>query len=161
VTASIFIVYFMLIVVLPFAVLLWSPFQKFYRCRQARAAEPHARPVPLHPHLSELTRSVVNSLLLAFGSATLIMLVTSVICWIVVKTKLRALVLDNIACRWCSRPQRPRDHDLLPELDIALRHDLDRFIAYIRSCPTACATTRPMLQIHKELEESAAMSGAL
>ena len=51
---AIFIVYFLLIVVLPFSVLLWSSFQKFYAVpSMAGAAEPHARSVPLHPHLPE------------------------------------------------------------------------------------------------------------
>src|SRR5213079_2453648 len=45
-----------------------------------------------------LGRSVWNSLFLAVASATLIMLVTSVICWIVVKTKLPGRwLLDNVA----------------------------------------------------------------
>jgi len=99
VTAGIFIVYFMLIVVLPFAVLVWSSFQKFYsvpswHALQNLTLDPY-RFILTYPNL---TRSVVNSLMLAFGSATIIMLVTSVICWIVVKTKLPGRwLLANLA----------------------------------------------------------------
>jgi hypothetical protein len=89
VAAAVFITYFLLIVVLPFAVLLWSSFQQFYsvpswQALQNLTLEPY-RFVLNYPNL---TRSVWNSLVLSFSSATLIMLVTSVICWIVVKTKL-------------------------------------------------------------------------
>src|SRR5205814_4209417 len=88
-TASTFIVYFLLIVVLPFAVLLWSSFQRFYsvpswQALQNLTLDPY-RFIFTYPNLA---RSVWNTLVLSFGSATLIMLVTSVICWIVVKTKL-------------------------------------------------------------------------
>ena len=98
-TAGIFIVYFLVIVVLPFLVLLWSSFQKFYSVPSWQALhnltlDPY-RFILTYPNL---TRSVWNSVLLAFSSATVIMLVTSVICWIVVKTKLRGRwLLDNIA----------------------------------------------------------------
>jgi iron(III) transport system permease protein len=99
VAAAVFIVYFALIVVLPFAVLLWSSLQKFYsvpswQALQNLTLDPY-RFVLTYPNLG---RSVWNSLLLSFGSATLIMLITSVICWIVVKTKLPGRwLLDNLA----------------------------------------------------------------
>src|SRR3982750_1747395 len=75
-TAAIFIVYFLLIVVLPFSWLLWSSFQKFYsvpswHALQNLTLDPY-RFILTYPNL---TRSVWNSLLLAFGSATLLMLV--------------------------------------------------------------------------------------
>ncbi|MGZ5584780.1 MAG: ABC transporter permease, partial [Usitatibacter sp.] len=98
-TAGLFILYFVLIVVLPFAVLLWSSFQRFYTVPSMQALhnltlDPY-RFILSYPNL---TRSVWNSLLLAVGSATLIMLVTSVICWIVVKTKLPGRwLLDSVA----------------------------------------------------------------
>src|SRR3954465_5100755 len=96
---AIFLVYFLLIVVLPLAVLLWSSFQKFYSVPAMEAfsrltLDPY-RTILEHP---SLMRAVWNSLLLAIGSAPLTMLVTSVICWIVVKTKLPGRwILDNIA----------------------------------------------------------------
>ena len=108
-----------------------------------------------------------NSLLLAIGSATIIMLVTSVICWIVVKTRLPGRwLLDNIA----SLPM------VFPGLVLGLAIMIlylylpigvygtiwIMLIAYVtRFMPYGLRyNTTSMLQIHKELEESAAMSGA-
>lgn len=165
---AVFLVYFLLIVLLPFAVLLWSSFQKFYAVPSIEAIqrmtfEPY-RTVLDHPGL---WRSVWNSLVLAVGSATLIMLVTSVICWIVVKTRLPGRwLLDNIA----SLPM------VFPGIVLGLSIMILYLyvpvgvygtiwilvIAYVtRFLPYGLRyNTTSMLQIHKELEESAAMSGA-
>jgi iron(III) transport system permease protein len=165
---AVFLAYFLLIVVLPFAVLLWSSFQKFYSVPsmaaiQRMTLEPY-RTILEHP---SLWRSVWNSVLLALGSATLIMLVTSVICWIVVKTKLPGRwLLDNIA----SLPM------VFPGIVLGLSIMIlylyvpigvygtiwIMLIAYVtRFLPYGLRyNTTSMLQIHKELEESAAMSGA-
>ena len=143
--------------------LLWSSFQKFYavpswQALQNLTLDPY-RFILTYPNL---TRSVWNSLLLAFGSATIIMLVTSVICWIVVKTKLPGRwLLDNIA----SLPM------VFPGLVLGLaimifylNFDIGvygtiwiMFIAYVtRFMPYGLRyNTTSMLQIHKELEESA------
>ena len=96
------------------------------------------------------------------------MLVTAVICWIVVKTKLRGRwLLDNFASLPMVFPGLvlgPRDHDLLPEpVDIGVYGTMwIMLIAYVtRFMPYGMRyNTTSMLQIHKELEESAAMSGA-
>jgi iron(III) transport system permease protein len=166
--AGIFIAYFLLIVVLPFAVLLWSSFQRFYSVPSWQALhnltlDPY-RFILTYP---SLTRSVWNSLLLGVGSATLIMLVASVISWIVVKTKLRGRwLLDNIA----SLPM------VFPGLVLGLaimifylHFDIGvygtiwiMFLAYVtRFMPYGLRySTTSMLQIHKELEESGSMSGA-
>ncbi|MEK9953037.1 MAG: iron ABC transporter permease, partial [Curvibacter sp.] len=99
VAVGVFVLYFVLIVLLPFAVLLWSSFQKFYAVPSMQALQnltldPY-RFVLSYPNLA---RSVWNSVMLSFGSATVIMLITSVICWIVVKTKLPGRwLLDNLA----------------------------------------------------------------
>src|SRR5438445_11179383 len=84
-TTAIFLVYFLLIVALRFAVLLWSSLQKFYSVPSLEALQK----LTLDPYRTilgypNLARAVWHSLVLAVGSATLIMLVTSVICWIVV-----------------------------------------------------------------------------
>jgi len=165
---AIFLVYFLLIVVLPLAVLLWSSFQKFYSVPSMEAfsrltLDPY-RTILEHP---SLMRAVWNSLLLAIGSATLIMLVTSVICWIVVKTKLPGRwILDNIASLPMVFP------GIVLGLSIMILYLYLPFgvygtiwimlIAYItRFMPYGLRyNTTSMLQIHKELEESAAMSGA-
>jgi iron(III) transport system permease protein len=167
-TVAIFLAYFLLIVVLPFAVLLWSSFQKFYsvpsmEAMQRLTLEPY-RTILGYPSLA---RSVWNSLLLAVGTATIVMLVTAVICWIVVKTRLRGRwLLDNIA----SLPM------VFPGIVLGLSIMIlylyfpigvygtiwIMLIAYVtRFMPYGLRyNTTSMLQIHKELEESAAMSGA-
>src|SRR3954464_8009115 len=167
-TTAIFVAYFLFIVVLPFAVLLWSSLQKFYAVPSMEALgrltlDPY-RTIIAYPNL---LRSVWNSLLLAVSSATLIMLVTSVICWIVVKTKLPGRwLLDNIA----SLPM------VFPGIVLGLAIMIlyltvpvgiygtiwIMLIAYVtRFMPYGLRyNTTSMLQIHKELEESAAMSGA-
>jgi iron(III) transport system permease protein len=168
VTAGIFIVYFLLIVGLPFLVLLWSSFQKFYSVPSAAALQNLTldayRFILTYPNIG---RSVWNSLLLAFGSATVVMLLASVICWIVVKSRLpgRAL-LDNIASLPIVFPGLVLglaimvfylnvDIGIYGTLWILLLAYVTRFLPYGLRYSTAS-----MLQIHKELEESAAMSGA-
>jgi iron(III) transport system permease protein len=167
-TAAIFIGYFLLIVVLPFSVLLWSSFQKFYAVPSWQALhnltlDPY-RFILAYPNLAS---SVWNSLLLAFGSATLIMLVTSVICWIVVKTKLPGRwILDNIASLPMVFPGLVLGLAIMIfylNFDIGIYGTIwIMFVAYItRFMPYGLRyNTISMLQIHRELEESAAMSGA-
>jgi iron(III) transport system permease protein len=166
--AAVFIVYFMLIVVLPFAVLLWSSFQKFYSVPTLAAL----KNLTLDPYRFVLTypnlgRSVWNSLLLSFGSATLIMLITSVICWIVVKTKMPGRwLLDNLASLPMVFPGLVLGLALMIfylNVDVGVYGTMwILFIAYVtRFMPYGLRfNTTSMLQIHKELEESAAMSGA-
>ncbi len=167
-TAALFIAYFLLIVVLPFSVLLWSSFQKFYavpswHALQNLTLEPY-RFILTYPNLAS---SVWNSLLLAFGSATLIMLVTSVICWIVVKTRMPGRwILDNIASLPMVFPGLVLGLAIMIfylNFDIGIYGTIwIMFVAYItRFMPYGLRyNTTSMLQIHKELEESAAMSGA-
>jgi iron(III) transport system permease protein len=167
-TTSVFLLYALLIVVLPFAVLLWSSLQRYYSVPSMEALgrltlDPY-RTILCYP---SLLRSVWNSLLLAVASATIIMLVTSVICWIVVKTRLPGRwLLDNMA----SLPM------VFPGIVLGLAVMIlylyvpigvygtiwILLIAYVtRFMPYGLRyNTTSMLQIHKELEESAAMSGA-
>ena len=168
VAAALFFVYFSLIVVLPFLVLLWSSFQKFYSVPSMEAL----KKLTLDPYRFVLTypnlgRSVWNSMLLSFGSATMIMLITSVICWIVVKTKLPGRwLLDNLASLPMVFPGLVLGLALMIfylNVDIGVYGTMwILFIAYVtRFMPYGLRfNTTSMLQIHKELEESAAMSGA-
>jgi iron(III) transport system permease protein len=165
---AVFLLYFLFIVVLPFAVLLWSSFQKFYSVPSMEAIQR----MTLDPYRTILSypslwRSVWNSLLLALGSATLIMLVTSVICWIVVKTKLPGRwLLDNIASLPMVFPGIVLGLSIMIlylYLPIGVYGTIwIMLIAYVtRFMPYGLRyNTTSMLQIHKELEESAAMSGA-
>jgi iron(III) transport system permease protein len=167
-TAAIFLVYFLLIVVLPFSVLLWSSFQKFYSVPSMQALQN----LTLDPYrfvftYPNLTGTVWNSFLLSFGTATIVMLVTSVICWIVVKTRLPGRwLLDNIASLPMVFPGLVLGVAIMIfylNVDIGVYGTIwIMFIAYItRFMPYGLRyNTTSMLQIHKELEESAAMSGA-
>jgi iron(III) transport system permease protein len=167
-TASLFIVYFLFIVILPFAVLLWSSFQRFYTVPSMEALqnltlEPY-RFILNYPNLG---RTVLNSLFLSFSAATVVMLVASVICWIVVKTRLPGRwLLDNVASLPMVFPGLVLglsimifylnvDIGIYGTIWIMLAAYITRFMPYgLRYSTTS------MLQIHQELEESAAMSGA-
>jgi iron(III) transport system permease protein len=167
-TAAIFIVYFLLIVASPLLVLLWSSVQKYYSVPSMAALQnltldPY-RFILNHPTFA---RAIWNSLLLCFGSATIIMLVTSVICWMVVKTKIPGRwLLDNLASLPIVFPGLVLGLSIMVfylnfnigiygTIWILLLAYVTRFMPYgIRY------NTASMLQIHKELEESAAMSGA-
>ena len=166
--AAIFAVYFLLIVAAPLAILLWSSVQPYYSVPSVAALkhftlEPY-RTILAHPNFA---RALWNSLLLCAGTATIVMLVTAAICWIVVKTKMPGRwLLDNLA----SLPI------VFPGLVLGLAIGVFYLhvnvgvygtlwilmIAYItRFMPYGIRyNTTSMLQIHKELEESAAMSGA-
>lgn len=167
-TAAIFIGYFALIVLLPFLVLLWSSFQKFYSVPSMEALQNMSldtyRFILAYPTFAG---AVWNSLLLALGGATIVMLMTSVICWIVVKSKLPGRwLLDQLA----SLPI------VLPGLVLGLAMMVFflnfsvgvygtiwiLLIAYVtRFMPYGMRyNTTSMLQIHQELEDSAQMSGA-
>jgi iron(III) transport system permease protein len=166
--AALFIVYLMLIVGLPFLVLLWSSFQKFYAVPSLAALQ-H---LTLDPYRFVLTypsiaRAAWNSALLGFGAATAIMLVTSVLCWIVVKTRLPGRVLlDHLASLPIVFPGIVLGLAIMIfylRVDVGIYGTLwILFIAYVtRFLPYGLRyNTTSMLQIHRELEESAAMSGA-
>jgi iron(III) transport system permease protein len=166
--AGVFIAYFLLIVGLPLLVLLWSSFQKYYSVPSAAAMKNLTldayRFIFSYPNIA---RSVWNSLLLAFGTATIVMLLASVICWIVVKSKLPVRgLLDGAASLPIVFPGLVLglaimvfylnvDVGIYGTMWILLLAYVTRFLPYGLRYSTAS-----MLQIHKELEESAAMSGA-
>ncbi|HKA45516.1 MAG TPA: iron ABC transporter permease [Burkholderiales bacterium] len=167
-TAALFVAYFLLIVGLPLFVLVWSSLQKFYTAPSIAGLanltlDPY-RFVFSHPTMA---RAFWNSLLLCLGAATVVMLVTSVIAWIVIKTRIPGRwVLDNIA----SLPM------VFPGLVLGLATMIFylnvnigvygtmwiMLLAYItRFMPYGLRyASASMVQIHRELEESAAMSGA-
>jgi iron(III) transport system permease protein len=167
-TAAIFIVYLLFIVVLPFLVLVWSSLQKFYSPPSLAALQN----LTLDPYrfvlnYGPLANAVWNTLVLSTGSATVIMLVTSVICWITVKTKLPGRwLLDNLASLPLMFPGIVLGLAILIfylNVNIGVYGTLwILFIAYLtRFLPYGMRyNTTSMLQIHKELEESAHMSGA-
>jgi iron(III) transport system permease protein len=167
-TTSIFILYAALVVGLPFLVLLWSSLQRFYSVPTLAAL----RNLTLQPYHSVLAypamgTAIWNSVLLSLSSATLIMLATSMLCWIVVRTKLPGRwLIDNLASLPLVFPGLVLGLSImvcylaLPigvygTIWILLIAYVTRFLPYGMRYNTAS-----LLQVHKELEESAAMSGA-
>jgi len=167
-TAAIFIVYFIVIVLLPFLVLVWSSLQRFYSAPSWQAL----RRVSLDSYRAVLDypqfgQTVWNSMVLAVSTAAAIMLLSAVISWIVVRTKLRGRwLLDNIASLPLVFPGLVLGLAIMVcylTVDIGIYGTLwIMFIAYVtRFLPYGMRyNSSAMLQIHKELEESAAMSGA-
>jgi iron(III) transport system permease protein len=167
-TASLFVLYFLIVVVLPFLVLLWSSLQKYYSVPSIAALQ-HMTLDPYRSILSypSFANSVWNSLKLSLGTATAIMLVTSVIAWIVVKTKLPGRwILDNLSSLPLVFPGLVLGLSIMIcylNLPLGIYGTIwIMFIAYVtRFLPYGMRyNLTSMLQIHKELEESAAMSGA-
>ena len=167
-TAALFVLYFVVIVLLPFLVLVWSSLQKFYSAPSwaalSRVSLDAYRAVLDTPQFAQ---TVWNSLVLAAGSATIIMLVAAVISWIVVRTKLPGRwLLDNLASLPLVFPGMVLGLAIMVcylTLDIGVYGTLwIMLIAYVtRFLPYGMRySSASMLQIHKELEESAAMSGA-
>ena len=163
-----FALYICWIVILPFLVLLWSSLQKFYRIPQMAALHDLTfdayRFVWDYPNIGT---SVGNSIFLSLGSATLIMLLTAVMSWVVVKTSTPGRwLLDNLASLPLVFPGLVLGLSIMTfylHVDVGVYGTLwILLIAYItRFLPYGMRyNTASMLQIHKELEESAAMSGA-
>ncbi len=167
-TSALFIGYFLFIVILPFLVLLWSSLQKFYRVPSLEALQN----LSIHPYryiwnYPVSGRSLWNSLRLSMGCATVVMLLTAVISWIVVKTRVPGRwLLDNLASLPMVFPGLVLGLSIMifylhvkigvyGTIWILLFAYITRFMPYgIRFSTTS------MLQIHKELEESAAICGA-
>jgi len=166
--AALVVVYFLLIVGLPFLVLLWSSFQKFY----AVPSLPALRTLTLDPYrfviaFPSIARATLNSIVLAVATATAIMLVTSVVSWVVVRTRVRGRgLLDALASVPVAFPGLVLGLAVMVfylHVDIGIYGTLwILFIAYVtRFLPYGIRyNSASMLAIHRELEESAAMSGA-
>jgi iron(III) transport system permease protein len=167
-TGGIFFVYAMLVIVFPFLVLVWSSLQKYYSVPTWAAL----RNVSLDAYRTVLdypgfATSAWNSLVLSLGSATIIMVLTAIIGWIVVRTKIPGRwVLDNLASLPLVFPgivlglsimvcYLTLGFGIYGTIWIMLIAYVTRFLPYgMRYNMTS------MIQIHKELEESASMSGA-
>jgi iron(III) transport system permease protein len=168
VTAAIFILYFVVIVLLPFLVLVWTSLQKFYSAPSwaalGRVSLDSYRAVLDYPQFANV---VWNSLVLAFGSAATVTLLSAVIAWVVLRTKVPGRwLLDNLASLPLVFPGLVLGLAIMVcylTIDIGVYGTLwIMFIAYVtRFLPYGMRyNSASMLQIHKELEESAAMSGA-
>jgi iron(III) transport system permease protein len=160
--------YMLLVVVLPFLVLLWSSLQKYYSVPSWAALKNVSFAAYIKMiNYPTVDRAVFNSLLLSLGSAFIVMLMTSIICWIVVRTKLPGRwLLDNLTSLPMVFPGLVLGLSVMIcylYLDIGIYGTLwIMLIAYVtRFMPYGMRyNMTSMLQIHRELEESAAMSGA-
>jgi iron(III) transport system permease protein len=168
VTAAVFVAYLLVIVVLPFLVLVWCSLQKFYSTPSLAALETLTfdayRAVILYPDIGSIVR---NTAVLALGTAVIVMLMTSVLAWIVVRTRWPGrgfldilvslpLVFPGIVLGLAVMISYLHiDIGIYGTLWIMLVAYVTRFMPY----GMRYATTS-MLALHKELEDSAAMSGA-
>lgn len=158
---------FFLAVVLPIFILLWSSFIPYYG-------------IPSRALLAKLTldnykyildyplawTALKNSFYLSVGSATLVMLLTSVIAWITVKSNIRGRgILDNMAFIPIAMPGIVLGVSLiwvyltLPipiygTIWVLLLAYITRFMPYGMRAASAS-----MIQINKELEEASLASG--
>ena len=167
-TAGLFILYFVVIVLLPFLVLVWSSLQRFYSppswAALHRITFASYRTILDYPGFAATVR---NSLFLAFTTATLIMVLSAVISWVVVRTKIPGRwLLDNLASLPLVFPGLVLGLAIMIcylYIDIGVYGTIwIMLIAYVtRFLPYGMRyNSTSMMQIHKELEESAAMSGA-
>ena len=167
-TGGFLVVYGLLVVGLPFFVLLWSSLQRFYStpswaAMQDLSFQAYATVID-YPGVGT---AVWNSFWLAITSATLVMLLTAVMCWIVHRTKIRGRwLLDSLASVPLVLPGLVMGLSIMVcyltigggiygTVWILLIAYMTRFMPYgMRYNSTS------MIQLHRELEESAAMSGA-
>jgi iron(III) transport system permease protein len=167
-TMAIFVAYFMIIVALPFLVLVWCSLQKFYSAPSLAAMKSLSldayRAVFAYPDIGAV---IWNTAVLAVSAATVIMMMTSVLAWIVVRTRIPGRwVLDQLASLPLVFPGLVLGLAIMicylhvgigvyGTLWIMLIAYVTRFMPYgMRYSMTS------LLALHKELEESAAMSGA-
>jgi iron(III) transport system permease protein len=167
VTLGVSFLIFFLAVILPVFVLLWSSFIPYYGVpsRELMAKMTMANFQYILNYPLALT-AFKNSFYLSVGSATLVMLLTSIIAWITVKTKLpgRAL-LDNMTFIPIAMPGIVLGVSLiwvyltLPipiygTIWVLLLAYITKFMPYgIR------AASASMIQINKELEEASLTAG--
>lgn len=164
--ASAFLI-FLLAVILPVFILLWSSFIPYYGIPSMELVSK----LTLANYQYVLTYPLAltafkNSFYLSVGSATLVMLLTSVIAWITVKSKLPGRgVLDNLAFIPIAMPGIVLGVSLiwvyltLPipiygTIWVLLLAYITKFMPY--GIRTASAS---MIQINKELEEASMTSG--
>lgn len=166
---AVLVVYFLLIVGLPFGVMLFASVLPFYvpsLDMLSRVTLANYQYVFEHPSAQ---RAVVNSFILGVASATLVMLLTAIIAWITTKTRLPGRgALDFLAFVPIAVPGLVLGVSMIFQyLSPALRV-LPIYgtlwilvIAYVtRFMPYGMRTnSAAMVQIHRELEEAGEVAG--
>jgi iron(III) transport system permease protein len=167
-TAVTFAAYLTVVAAMPFLVLVWCSLQSFYVAPSMAALQSVTfdayRAVFAYPVFAG---AVWNSLALSVASATIVALTTAVLCWIVARTKLPGRwLLDNLAMLPLMFPGLVLGLAIMVcylHLSIGIYGTLwIMLIAYVtRFMPYGMRyNATSMFALHKELEESAAMSGA-
>ncbi len=167
-TGGFFVLYAMLVIALPFLVLLWSSFQRFYSVPSWKALQnltPKAYVAVLN--YPNVAAALWNSAFLALSSATIVMALTALLCWIIHRTRIPGRwLLDLIASTPLALPGLVLGLAIMVcylavgggiygTIWILLIAYITRFLPYgMRYNSTS------MIQLHHELEESAAMCGA-
>ena len=168
VTAAGLLLYSFVLLVLPFLIVLWASLLPFYIQPSFEAVSKFTlKNYVTAIHFPKITDSIKNSVLLGLGSATAVMVLTTLASWILVRTKLRGRwLLDLLTTLPLLFPgivmglAIMRFYLLVPipiygTLWILLVAFVTRYIPYgIRY------THSGLLQLHRELEEAAYASGA-
>jgi iron(III) transport system permease protein len=161
-------VYFSLLVLLPLAVLIWTSLLGYTRAPSMEAFRDvsfdNYRQVFDYPLVARAAR---NSILLSFGAAVIVVLLTAFVSWIVVKSKVPGRgLLDSVTFLPIVFPGVVLGSALLLTylaLPVPIYGTaLILLIAYVtKFLPYGIRYNKvAMVQIHTELEESARMSGA-
>ncbi|MBI3063641.1 MAG: iron ABC transporter permease, partial [Deltaproteobacteria bacterium] len=162
------LVYSFVLLVLPFLIILWASLLPFYIQPSFEAlSKLTLKNYVLAIHFPKITDAIKNSILLGLGSATVVMVLTTLASWILVRTKLRGRwLLDLLTTLPLLFPgivmglAIMRFYLIVPipiygTLWILLAAFVTRYIPYgIRY------THAGLLQLHRELEEAAYASGA-
>ena len=168
VTAGGLLLYAFVILILPFLIVLWASLLPFYIQPSLEALSKFTlKNYVTAIHFPKITDAIKNSVLLGLGSATAVMMLTTLASWILVRTKLRGRwLLDLLTTLPLLFPgivmglAIMRFYLLVPipiygTLWILLIAFVTRYIPYgIRY------THSGLLQLHRELEEAAYTSGA-
>lgn len=167
-TASILVAYFLLVVVLPALAILWNSFMPF----TTQPSVESAKMWTLEHYDTALTaeqtgRSVLNSVVLSVGSATVIVLFGAVLAWLTVRSRIRgAVVLEHLSATALVFPGVVVGIALIwvyLTLPVGIYGTIwILFIAYLtRYLPFGLRfASSSMMQMHVELEEASLTSGA-
>lgn len=162
------LLYSFVLLVLPFLIVLWASLLPFYIQPSLEAfAKFTSKNFVTAINYPKITQSIKNSVLLGLGSATFVMMLTTLASWILVRTKLRGrwlldllttlpllfpgIVMGLAILRFYLNVPIP----IYGTLWILLIAFVTRYIPYgIRYTHTG------LIQLHRELEEAAYASGA-
>lgn len=167
-TTAILVGYFLMVVVLPAFAIMWNSFMPFTTQPSIDSAELWTFEHYETAFTTEQTgRSVINSLGLSLGSATVIVLFGAVLAWITVRSRIRgAVILEHLSATALVFPGVVVGISLIwvyLTLPVNIYGTIwILFIAYLtRYLPFGLRfASSSMVQMHVELEEASLTSGA-